>query len=485
MSLQEPVTIIGGGLAGCEAAATLAARGRGVRLHEMRPERGTAAHSTGDLAELVCSNSLGSTSEGTGKGLLLEELERLGSMIVAAARDHAVPAGASLAVEREGFARQVTATITGLEGVESVRGEVAGVPSQGPVLIATGPLTSDALTASLASLTGHENLAFFDAIAPIITAESIDRERVFAASRWGKGEPDFLNCPFDEAQYDAFIDALLAAETVEFKVFERIRPFEGCMPIEEMASRGRKTLAFGPMRPVGLTDPRTGRRAHAVVQLRREDRHGQLYNLVGFQTKLKYPEQKRIFRMIPGLEQAEFVRLGSVHRNTFLDAPAALSADLSLTSRPDVWCAGQLTGVEGYAESAAVGLMAGLSIDDRLAGRVFEPPPATCMIGALLAYLREADPRHFQPMNSNFGLVPPLEQTIKGRSARQLRRAALRSRALADLDAWIARRADGRPSGSEPPGVRTPIRDAGTQDAGTRDAGTREAGALAPPGRPI
>ncbi|MCB9897470.1 MAG: methylenetetrahydrofolate--tRNA-(uracil(54)-C(5))-methyltransferase (FADH(2)-oxidizing) TrmFO [Planctomycetes bacterium] len=433
--MQPLVSILGGGLAGSEAARVLSAAGVPVRLSEMRPRRSTPAHATGELAEIVCSNSLGSVASGTGKGLLLEELRRLGSLVVATAEAHAVPAGASLAVDREAFARTMTLRVTTLPGVEVVREEVTALPAQGPVIVATGPLTSDALSAALAELTGSTQLYFYDAIAPIVTAESLDHDVVYAASRWGRGAPDFLNVPLTEAQYDAFVDALLAGEAVAPKDFEREIFFEGCMPIEEMARRGRRTLAFGPMRPVGLDDPRTGRRPFAVVQLRREDAHGQLYNLVGFQTKLKYGEQARVFRMLPGLERAEFARLGSIHRNTFLNAPALLSPDLSLSARDDVFFGGLVAGTEGYAECAALGLMAGLAVARRLAGRAFRPPPETTAIGSLMKYLREADPAHFQPMNCHFGLMPPPDPPVKGKRPR---REVQTARALADLARWAA-----------------------------------------------
>ncbi len=432
------VTIVGGGLAGSEAARVLAAAGFDVALHEMRPERPTPAHKTGDLAELVCSNSLGSREISTGKGVLLAELQLLGSLVVQAATRHAVPAGNSLAVEREGFARDVTGAIAALERVTVVRGEVAALP-RGPTLVATGPLTSESLALSIARAAGRTQLFFYDAIAPIVAADSIDADVVYAATRHGRGEPDFLNCPLGPDDYEHFIDELVAAEKVLAKDFEQERYFEGCMPIEVMADRGRQTLAFGPMRPVGLPDPRTGAIPHAVVQLRREDKAGQLYNLVGFQTKLKYPEQKRVFRLIPGLERAEFVRLGSIHRNTFISTPALLCEDLSLRSRRDLWFAGQIVGCEGYAESAAMGLMAALAMVARARGAVLEPPPRTTMIGGLMGYIRDADPRHFQPMNSNFGLLPAPAQRFRGKGARAAKRTWLAERALGDMAAWIER----------------------------------------------
>ena len=424
-------------MAGVEAARALSARGVAVRLHEMRPVKPTAAHKTSDLAEIVCSNSLGSLEIAAGSGLLLAEMERLGSVVVKAAKANRVPAGGSLAVERAGFGRDVTAAIAALPGVELVREEVRALPATGPVIVATGPLTSEELHASIRALTGDDGLYFYDAIAPIVSADSIDMEKVYAKSRYDKGTPDFLNCPMNRDEYHAFVEALLAGEKVQPKDFEKEVFFEGCMPVEEMARRGKETLAFGPMRPVGLEDPRTGRRPYAVVQLRREDRDGQLYNLVGFQTKLRYPEQKRVFAMIPGLERAEFVRLGSMHRNTFLNAPRLLAPDLSLRARPDLFFAGQMIGVEGYAESAALGMMAGLSLADRLQGRTFEPPPRTTAIGGLMAYLREADPKHFQPMNVNAGLLPPLPKPPRDKREKK-RQLAIR--ALEDLEGWIAAR---------------------------------------------
>ena len=478
----SPVIVIGGGMAGVEAARVLSAAGVPVRLYEMRPVRRTNAHRTADLAEVVCSNSLGSTVTSTGKGLLLAEMAALGSLVVAAAQRNGVPAGASLAVDRDAFAADVTARVAELPGVEVIRGEVTTLPepladgTTPAVLIATGPLTSDALAAEIARVVSpptppratdappsepprpsgpfsgdaprassaatalteplSTQLYFYDAIAPIVTAESIDRSLVFEASRYDRGAPDFLNCPLDEAQYEAFIDALLAGEVVPTHDFEDARHFEGCMPIEELASRGRRTLAFGPMKPVGLVDPRTGRRPFAVVQLRREDRAGRLYNLVGFQTKLRYPEQKRIFALIPGLEQAEFVRLGSLHRNTFVNAPALLGEDLSLRARPSVWLAGQITGVEGYAESAACGIMAALAIVARLRGEAWVPPPEDTMIGGLLAWMRHADPAQFQPMNSNFGLLPELPKPARGKRGKREKKALMAERALASLEAW-------------------------------------------------
>ena len=430
----DKVTVIGGGLAGSEAADVLRAAGFEVTLLEMRPVRQTPAHTTGDLAELVCSNSLGSTDRHTAKGMLLAELEQLGSLIVRAAMLNRVPAGTSLAVERSGFASHVTSALAGRVDVQRTEATSVG---NGPVLVATGPLTAPALSADIGRLTGQEHLYFYDAIAPIVTAESLNHDKIYAASRYGKGSPDFLNCPFTEEEYNALVDALLNSETVPTKDFEKEIFFDRCMPVEEIASRGRMTLAFGPMRPVGLEDPRTGKRPYAVLQLRREDKAGQLYNLVGFQTKLRYGEQSRVFGLIPGLENAEFVRLGSVHRNTFINTPGVLNECLSLKSRPDVWFGGQIMGAEGYAENTASGLMAALFLIADARGERLAPPPRTTAIGALLAYLREADPKHFQPMNFNFGLLPPIEGRFKGRDRKRMKREAMSDRAGRDLAAWV------------------------------------------------
>ena len=441
---MERVNVIGGGLAGVEATRVLARSGIPVRLWEMRPVKPTAAHKTGDLAEIVCSNSLGSLEIAAGSGLLLEEMERLGSIVVRAAKANAVPAGASLAMDRAGFGRAVTTYVESLPGVELVREECPSLPERGPTIVCTGPLTSESLHASIRALTGDEGLYFYDAIAPIVSADSIDREKMYEASRWGKGTPDFLNCPMTREEYYAFVEALNAGEKTQPKDFEKEIFFEGCMPVEEMARRGIETLCHGPMRPMGLIDPRTGKKPYAVVQLRREDKHGQMYNLVGFQTKLKYGEQKRVFRMIPGLENAEFERLGSIHRNTFLNSPKLLAPDLSLVARPDLWFAGQMIGVEGYSESAALGIMAGLSVADRLAGRTFEPPPPTTAIGAVMTYLREADPKHFQPMNVNAGLFPPLDGPRPKNQDKREKKKALAVRARADPAPGVAPPGRGR-----------------------------------------
>jgi len=415
--MSEPVvTVVGGGLAGCEAAYQLARRGRRVRLVEMKPAKRTPAQTSDHLAELVCSNSFRSDNPENAVGLLHEELRRMGSLILAAADAARVPAGDALAVDRVLFASSITARIEAEPRIERVHAEADALPS-GPAIVATGPLTSDALARAIAEVTGAaEGLYFYDAIAPIVTADSIDPAIAFAQSRHGKGGDDYLNLPLDEAEYRAFVEALRAGEKVKPHDFEEPKYFEGCLPIEVMAERGDETLAHGPMKPVGLVDPRTGKRSHAVVQLRREDAAGTSYNLVGFQTRLTWPEQRRIFRMLPGLANAEFVRLGQIHRNTFLDGPRLLGGDLSLQARPDVFFAGQIVGVEGYVESTAVGLLAALSVDARMAGRAFSPPPDVTALGGLLRHVTGAahPPGYdYQPTNINWGLFPPLEGKVR------------------------------------------------------------------------
>ncbi|HUI26808.1 MAG TPA: methylenetetrahydrofolate--tRNA-(uracil(54)-C(5))-methyltransferase (FADH(2)-oxidizing) TrmFO [Candidatus Kryptonia bacterium] len=432
-----PVTIIGGGLAGVEAAWQLASRGLRVRLFEMRPLRPTEAHHTDRLAELVCSNSFRSASLDSGVGLLKEEMRRLGSLVMTVADRTRLPAGAALAVDREQFAAELTATILATPNIEVVRAELTAIPDDGLVIVASGPLTSPALSAHIQRLFGERHLYFYDAIAPIVTAESIDRSQVFLASRYGKGGDDYLNCPLAREQYYAFVAAVLEADKVPTKDFERCVYFEGCMPIEEMARRGPDTLAFGPMRPVGLTDPRTGKRPFAVVQLRQDDRAGRLYNLVGFQTKMTYPAQRRVLRMIPGLERAEFVRLGSLHRNTFINSPTVLRPTLQLRRHERIFFAGQLIGVEGYVESAAAGLLAGLNCARISLGAPPVVPPATTALGALLTYVTDRTRRDFQPMNTNYGLFPPLPHAARGRD----KRAQLGARALADLTQWLVEHA--------------------------------------------
>ncbi|HSY85041.1 MAG TPA: methylenetetrahydrofolate--tRNA-(uracil(54)-C(5))-methyltransferase (FADH(2)-oxidizing) TrmFO [Verrucomicrobiae bacterium] len=450
---RAAVHVVGGGLAGSEAAWQLTRAGIAVVLHEMRPGRGTEAHQTDRLAELVCSNSFRSDDAmNNAVGLLHEEMRRCGSLILAAADAHKLPAGGALAVDRDGFAEEVTRRLAAEPLIRLERGEVAGLPPAewGATILATGPLTSPPLAEAIRGLTGEESLAFFDAIAPIVHRESIDFSRAWFQSRYDKKGPggdqglggdgaDYINCALDAPQYEAFIDALLAGDKTEFKEWEASTPyFDGCLPIEVMAARGRETLRFGPMKPVGLTDPNTGRRSHAVVQLRQDNALGTLFNIVGFQTKLKYAEQVRIFRMIPGLEQAEFARLGGLHRNTFLNSPRLLDPRLRLKAAPRLSFAGQITGVEGYVESAGIGLLAGRFLAAERLGHDLPPPPPTTALGALLAHITGgADDRHFQPMNINFGLFPPMAELPGGRKGRQTRKPALAARALADLGVWL------------------------------------------------
>lgn len=431
--MSATFTVIGGGLAGCEAAWVAAQAGLSVRLCEMRPLRGTAAHQTDHLAELVCSNSFRNNSVETAVGLLKVEMRRLGSLVMRCADAHAVPAGAALAVDRDRFAAEMTAAVTAHPRIELVRDEITEIPD-GVVVVASGPLTSPALSVALQARLGQQHLYFYDAIAPIVTADSVDRSIVFSASRYDKGGDDYLNCPFTREEYYAFVEAVLAADKVPTRDFERCVYFEGCMPIEEMARRGPDTLAFGPMRPVGLTDPRTGRRPFAVAQARQDDAGATLYNLVGFQTKMTYPAQRRVLRMIPGLAGAEFVRLGSLHRNTFINSPAILRPTLQLRSAPSVFLAGQLIGVEGYVESAATGILAGHNAVRLLAERPMLVPPPTTALGSLIAYVTEQTRRDFQPMNANYGLFPPMTTRSRGRA----RRAELGERATRDAAEWMS-----------------------------------------------
>jgi methylenetetrahydrofolate--tRNA-(uracil-5-)-methyltransferase len=429
----QKLTVLGGGLAGCEAAWQAAERGVTVALYEMRPQRPTAAHKTDQLAELVCSNSLGSVDITNAAGILKEEMRRLGSLIVRVADTCTVPAGAALAVDRVEFAARITKEISTHPNITVIREEMPTIPESGPVIVATGPLTSDALADALKTLTRAERLYFFDAISPIVDGETIDRSIAFGASRYNKGGADYLNCPMSRAEYDAFYDALIAAEKVPVREFEKTPYFEGCMPIEVQADRGRQTLLFGPMKPVGLVDPRTGARPYAVVQLRPEDHHGQAYNMVGFQTKLKWPEQKRVFRMIPGLERTEFLRLGSLHRNTFINAPLLLRETLQFRQDSRIFFAGQIVGVEGYTESAGMGLLAGMNAARLIQHKPLLIPPSTTTLGTLITYLTTSDPRTFQPMNVNLGLFPPLPTRIV---QREVRRQKIVDRALSDLDRW-------------------------------------------------
>ena len=448
------VLVVGGGLAGCEAALALADRGRSVALVEMRPDRGTPAHQTGDLGELVCTNSFKSELPSTAHGQLKREMRLLGSALLAAADESRVPAGAALAVDRALFARALTRRVEAHPRIRVVREEVRALP-EGPCVIATGPLTSDALAESVRRALGDDGLAFHDAIAPIVHAESLDRGTVFAAGRYQQ-EADYLNCALDEDEYNAFIAALREADVHAGHDWDAVPYFEGCLPIEVMAARGHDTLRFGPMRPVGLADPATGRRPHAVVQLRREDRAGQMWNLVGFQTRLRIPEQRRVFTMIPGLEQAEFLRWGSMHRNTYLNFPGCLAPYGAPPGRPTLIFAGQLTGVEGYTESAASGILAGINLHRILNGQDAVVPPAETMLGALGRYLCDADPGDFQPMNSNWGLVEPLADAPRKKIER---RQALADRAQSVMKSWIDRHDLAAPASTATPApapTRTP-----------------------------
>ena len=470
------VTIVGGGLAGSEAAWQAAARGVPVVLHEMRPVKPTAVHKTDGLAELVCSNSFRGDKLDNAVGLLKEEMRRLGSLIMRCADEARVPAGAALAVDRDVFSSRVTEAIGSHPLISILRGEVAAIPSSddGPVILATGPLTSDALSADIASLVGSTHLYFYDAISPIVSGESVDRSKVFRASRWGRslppkggnyreeqekafsppdsvasafrrnepapacgsddGEGDYLNCPFTKAEYEAFYAALMTAEKAPLHDFDKPTFFEGCLPIEVMAARGVDTLRFGPMKPVGLPDPRTGREAYAVVQLRQDNLAGDHFSLVGFQTQMKWGEQARVLKMIPGLEHAEFLRYGMIHRNTFVNAPTVLRETWQTRMRPDLFFAGQMSGVEGYVESAASGLIAGRNAAALALGEEPAVPPRTTAIGALAYYASHADPKHYVPSNIAFGLIPPLEQRVKSKKDRNV---ALSERALKDLAEWL------------------------------------------------
>jgi methylenetetrahydrofolate--tRNA-(uracil-5-)-methyltransferase len=432
MTAPATVTVAGGGLAGCEAALQLAARGRRVRLVEMRPIRSTPAHRTDRLGELVCTNSFKSEDPLNAHGQLKREMRALGSLLLASADATRVAAGSALAVDRALFADAMSAAVGEHPEIEIVREEIAALPP-GPAVVATGPLTSDALTASIRAALGDDGLAFYDAIAPVLHRDSLDESVVFAAGRFDESD-DYLNCPMSKPEYDAFIAALKQADVYEGHDWEAVPYFEGCLPIEVMAARGEETLRFGPMKPIGLTDPRTGRRPWAVVQLRREDRAGQMWNMVGFQTRLRTGEQGRVFRTITGLANAEFLRWGSIHRNSYLNFPGRLSAHGALRARPDLIFAGQLTGVEGYTESAASGILAGINLDRVLSGLAPAVPPPTTMIGALLRYLRESPTDDFQPMNSNWGLVDPLPEPIRDK---QRKRQRLADRAQEDFLAWM------------------------------------------------
>lgn len=432
--MRDDVVIIGGGLAGSEAAWQAASRGAKVTLYEMRPKEMTQAHKTGGLAELVCSNSLGSVDLLNAPGILKEEMRRLNSLIIRVADQVRVPAGSALAVDREQFSFKITQALESHPNVRILREEITEIPTDCLCIVATGPLTSDKLSQAIAQLTHSNHLYFYDAISPIVDAESINMDIAFRASRYDKGGDDYLNCPMDEATYNKFYEALLRAEKVQPKEFEKTPYFEACLPIEVMAERGRQTMQFGPLKPVGLENPKTGARPYAVVQLRTENAHRSCYNIVGFQTKLTYGEQKRVFRMIPGLEQAEFLRYGSLHRNTFINAPQLLRNTLQFKARGTLFFAGQLVGVEGYTDSAAMGGLAGINAARGLAGLPLVTPPPTTAHGCLVSYITTADPRHFQPMNTNFGLFPPLASPVRDK---ERKRQLISQRALEDHAAWM------------------------------------------------
>lgn len=432
--MKERVTIVGGGLAGCECAWQLAERGVEVTLVEQKPEQRTAAQQGDGLAELVCSNSFRGAALHNAVGLLKEEMRRAGSLIMAAGAVAQVPAGGAFAVDREVFSAEVTRRVEAHSRITIEHRVVERIPDARPVVIATGPLTGDALAKDIADAVGAEHLAYYDAIAPVVSADSIDWDKVFKASRWDKGDgDDYVNCPFTKDEYEAFVAAIVEAGKVEAHAFEDARYFEGCLPVEVMAERGPRTLSFGPMKPVGLTDPKTGRWPHAVVQLRQENKHATAYNLVGFQTRMKWPDQKRVFRMIPGLENAEFERLGTVHRNTYVDSPRALTEDLSLKARPGVHLAGQVSGVEGYVESAACGLVLGVML---ATGEGY--PPETTALGALVRHLRDEEKPTFAPSNVIWGMFPPVP-TPEGRKklGKRERRDIMVARSLDALEGWL------------------------------------------------
>jgi methylenetetrahydrofolate--tRNA-(uracil-5-)-methyltransferase len=443
LRLSAAIHILGGGLAGAEAAWQINRAGLRATLYEMRPVRCTAAHKTDRLAELVCSNSLKSESEWTAPWLLKQELRRMDSMLIDAAAKARVPGGHALTVDRDVFAEEVTRRVGTLEGITVVRDEVTGIPDDGIVIVATGPLTSDALAADIARITGSERLFFYDSISPIVDAESVDDQIAFRASRYGKsldGTDDYLNCPFSREEYERFVDALLEAQAHTSHIPDDVPYFEACLPIEQLARRGRDTLRFGPMKPMGLVDPRTGKRPYAVVQLRQENLRSSSYNLVGFQNYLKYGDQQRILRMIPGLERAEFLRYGQIHRNTYINAPALLSATLQLRREPRMLFAGQIAGIEGYVESIATGLLAGRHAAALAHGGEPVAPPRQTALGSLCAYVSGADPADYQPANITFDLLPPLDEPerLRLRHDKKARHAAVCRRALEHLDEYLA-----------------------------------------------
>ena len=433
---MSEIKILGAGLAGCEAALWLANQGVQVHLYEQKPLHFSPAHQKEGFAELICSNSLKAERLDSASGLLKEEMRLMGSSLLGCAEKTRVAAGGALAVDRDAFSREVTGLVEQHPNITLHRQRVERIDESAPVLVATGPLTDGPLAADIQRLIGGQSLSFYDAAAPIVTAESLDMEKVFAASRYGRGEADYLNCPFSKAEYEAFYEALSTAERAPLHDFDadgNLTVYEGCMPIEVMAGRGPDTMRFGPLRPVGLTDPRTGHRPWANVQLRSENRQNTMYNLVGFQTNLKFGEQKRVFSLIPGLEHAEFVRYGVMHRNTFLNSPKLMAENLALKAHPNVWFAGQITGFEGYMESAACGLLAARGILAALEGKTMTPPPVDTMCGALIRYITSEN-KDFQPMGSNMGILPPLETHIRDKRERY---AALADRAVADMKAWL------------------------------------------------
>lgn len=432
---MRELIIIGGGLAGCEAAWQAARQGVNVLLFEMRPERMTEAHKTPSLSELVCSNSLRSKEIVTGAGLLKKELELADSLIMKAAKASEVPAGSAFAVDRNIFSEFITMTVENHPNIKVIRKEIIEFPDT-IAIIATGPLTSNSMADSIKSVIGEEHLHFYDAIAPIIDAESIDYSKVYLSSRYGKGGDDYVNCPMTKEEYNQFYEALMEADTVAVRDFEDMKVFEGCMPVEVMAKRGRDTLVFGPLKPVGLPDPKTGKIPYAVVQLRPENREKTAYNMVGFQTRLKWPEQKKVFRMIPGLGNAEFLRFGSIHRNTYINSPRHLNMNLTLKEKDNIYLAGQITGVEGYIESTAMGLIAGINAARRMMGREVIYPPKKSAHGSLLNHITESDPKHFQPSNINFGLIPVSEEILKIRD-KKVRRQRIAEIALKEWEEYI------------------------------------------------
>ncbi len=474
--MEERVTVVGGGLAGCEAAWQLARRGLRVELYEMRPLKPTPVHQTGDLAELVCSNSLRGNALDQAAGLLKEEMRRLGSLVVRVADAVKVPAGSALAVDRGLFARRMTEAIAALPEVRLHREELARIPDDPVTIVATGPLTSDALAAEVAAFVGRAHLHFFDAVSPVVEADSIDFEQAFRASRYGKGGDDYLNCPLDEARYKAFHAALTGAECASVHDFEKELFFEGCLPVEVIASRGEDTLRFGPMKPVGLADPRSGRRPYSVVQLRQDNLAASHWSMVGFQTQLKWGEQKRVFQMIPGLERAEFVRFGMIHRNTYVNAPLTLEPTFETRRRPGLFFAGQMSGVEGYVESAASGLVAGLGAFFRARGGAPLALPEDTALGALGRYIARSDPENYQPTNIAFGLLPELQERVRDKGKK---RQALAERALASLERFRERLAAARalPPRDEPAG--------GPETNVARTLRNELSGGLAPPVPPL